>query len=622
MSSLASGRSSFAGAAAARLAGAASAQQAPANTNCLPTSTLACTVDTSETVLVTGTRIARPEVSSPSPIITLDAADLQASGTLNLSQYLTRVPALKGSLNDFDTSGYASPAATDGSSLGGLNLLNLRNLGYIRTLVLVDGHRTVSDSTGSSAVDVNTIPITLIERIDTDTAGDSAIYGADGVSGVVNFIMKHDLEGVSARAQVGASQDGGGNKYLLAFSAGHNFDDGKGNITATLEGSYQDRLYFTQRSFTKVGGRSFAVANPTEVASGVDNPNVPDFIFANNPGYISSGYHGAIDVDFDGRPRLTGQRPGLSLWHRHRQFLLAGRRRHALCRGSAGRLPADQPPPHRRTQHGHYDFASWLTVCRRTSRYGNVQTKSTSTAPFDDVTIISSDNAFLPSSLAGIIAANGGQALLAEDYLQLRNQEENKRQTVRSLLEAKGDLGDNFIKNLHYDLSYSYGQTDTDDIFENNRVTDRFFAALDSVIDPATGKPTCRSNLNPADVPPDLSGVFGVSIYSDTTPNFDSSRFGESFTPGPNSGCVPFNPFDPNANQPAARQFRHHPHPHDGRHHPCTTSTALLPAISRSSRTGACCRVRSRWYWAANTARRAAKLTSIPVSAPTISGRR
>lgn len=511
--------------------------------------------DEGETVLVTGTRIARPEISAPSPIVTLNATDIQASGSVNIGDYLTRIPALKGSLNDFDTSGYASPAATDGSSLGGLNLLNLRNLGYIRTLVLIDGHRVVSESTGSAAVDINTIPITLIDRIDTDTAGDSAIYGADGVSGVVNFIMKHDLEGVRARVQAGTPQDGGGSKFLLAFSAGHNFDNGKANLTATFEGSYQQALYFEKRRFTRVGGRSFFVANPIEFASGVDDPNVPDFVPRTDPGYITSGYHGAIDVDLDGLPDYEGN---------GNAYNLGTDIGNASALGSSGMPYAEdlqgdfQPVARRRLAEvsGHYDFASWLTLSGDI-RYANVQTKSRSSAPFDDYAVISSDNAFLPPALAAVIAGNGGQALLAEDYLQLRNEEEVKRETVRTVIEAKGDLGDHgWLNGLHYDLSYVYGQTDVDDVFENNRVTDRFFAALDSVRD-AGGNPVCRSSLNPGAVPPDLSGFFGPdnTIFSDTAPNFDSSRFGESFAPGPGSGCVAFNPFDQSTPQPDAVNF-------------------------------------------------------------------
>jgi len=154
-----------------------------------------------ETVVVTGTRIPRPELDLPSPTITLSDQDLKNSGTTNLGDYLKRIPALVGSLGDYQTNGYGTPASNDGSSLGGLNLLDLRNLGYVRTLVLIDGKRVVASSTGSAAVDISTIPITLISDIQTSTSGQSSIYGADAVSGVVNFIMKHDLEGIHTRFQ-------------------------------------------------------------------------------------------------------------------------------------------------------------------------------------------------------------------------------------------------------------------------------------------------------------------------------------------------------------------------------------------------------------------------------------
>ena len=163
-----------------------------------------------ETVVVTGTRIPRPAYDLPSPVATLSAEEIQRSGTTNLTDYLRRVPSLAGSLGNFQTSGYNTPAANDLSSLGGLNLLDLRNLGYVRTLVLIDGHRTVSQSTGSAAVDIDTIPISLTDRVDVTTGGASAVYGADGVSGVVNFVMKHDLTGVHLKTQLGAPEDGGG----------------------------------------------------------------------------------------------------------------------------------------------------------------------------------------------------------------------------------------------------------------------------------------------------------------------------------------------------------------------------------------------------------------------------
>jgi iron complex outermembrane receptor protein len=257
-----------------------------------------------ETVVVTGTRIPRPEFDLPSPTVTLSDQDIQHSGTTNLGDYLKRIPALVGSLGDYQTNGYATPASNDGSSLGGLNLLDLRNLGYVRTLVLIDGKRVVASSTGSAAVDISTIPITLISDIQTSTSGQSSIYGADAVSGVVNFIMKHDLEGIHARFQAGTSEDGGGSKYLTAVSVGHNFDDGKGNFFATFEGAYQDHLFFTQRKFTNVGGIQYFVTNPANPDG--SNPSLPANIPTNDAAFIFSALTGAIDTDLDGLPDRLG----------------------------------------------------------------------------------------------------------------------------------------------------------------------------------------------------------------------------------------------------------------------------------------------------------------------------
>src|ERR1700741_3652503 len=148
----------------------------------LTTATVARAQEQVETVVVTGTRIPRPAYDLPNPVATVNADEIQHSGTTNLTDYLKRIPALTGSLNDFSTSGYNTPAANDLSSLGGLNLLDLRNLGYVRTLVLIDNHRTVSESTGSAAVDIDSIPISTLDRVDVSTGGASAVYGADGVS--------------------------------------------------------------------------------------------------------------------------------------------------------------------------------------------------------------------------------------------------------------------------------------------------------------------------------------------------------------------------------------------------------------------------------------------------------
>src|SRR4029078_1498203 len=121
------------------------------------------------------------------PMVSIGSDQVERSGTTNLTQFLTGFPALQGSSgSDLNSGNNAAIGAT------GLNILNLRNLGVQRTLVLVDGRRHVAAIPGSQAVDINTIPQALVERVDIQTGGASAIYGADGVSGVVNFVMKKD----------------------------------------------------------------------------------------------------------------------------------------------------------------------------------------------------------------------------------------------------------------------------------------------------------------------------------------------------------------------------------------------------------------------------------------------
>ncbi len=502
-----------------------------------------------EEVVVTGTRIPRPEYDLPSPTMTLDSASIQHSGTINLTDYLKRVPALVGSLGDYQTNGYATPSATDASSLGGLNLLDLRNLGYVRTLVLIDGKRSVGESTGSAAIDVATIPITLIDRVEVATGGASAIYGADGVSGVVNFILKHNLEGIHAQVQAGTSEDGGGSKSRFDISVGHNFDDDKGNITFTVEGTLQDHLFFTQRKFTNTGTVQFFVANPANLDG--SNLALPANIPTTDAQYLYSAPTGAVWSDFfnqsspdflgNGQPYI----PGIDIGNASRI-------------GSSGMpyaedLQADFQPTTRRAiaeLDGTYEFNRFFNLTG-SFKYAHVETRSLSSAPFDDIAILNTDNAFLPANIVTAINAGGtGVGILSEDYLAIRNQEEVKRDTYRGTLELNGDLPDvPFLENFKYNASYVYGQTDVDDINLNNRVTDRFFAALDSVIDPGTGLPTCRSNLDPLAVPPDIGGQF-----SDTTP-FDPANWPLTFTPGANSGCVAYNPFGPNAASKAAIAF-------------------------------------------------------------------
>lgn len=182
-------------------------------------------------IVVTGSRIRRDPTTAPTPLIQVSRETLVTSGQNTMIDYLATIPALSNSV---------VPSDTTGSNLGdgGLSFANLRSLGSNRTLTLVDGRRHVGSNGGSLAVDVDTIPRLLIENIEIVTGGASSVYGADAVSGVLNFKLRRDFEGLEIDANYGQkNQDGQANKRISAL-VGKNFFDDRLNLYAFAE--YED----------------------------------------------------------------------------------------------------------------------------------------------------------------------------------------------------------------------------------------------------------------------------------------------------------------------------------------------------------------------------------------------
>ena len=144
-----------------------------------------------EKIVVTGSRIQRSSAATPVPTTVIDAAQIKQLGFNNAGDILNSLPAIANSLG--------SRRGSDGlgDSTAGLELANLRGLGTSRTLVLINGRRQVGSSSGNTSVDLSSIPTQMIERIEVITGAAGAVYGADAVSGVVNFIMKQRYNGVT-----------------------------------------------------------------------------------------------------------------------------------------------------------------------------------------------------------------------------------------------------------------------------------------------------------------------------------------------------------------------------------------------------------------------------------------
>ncbi len=167
-----------------------------------------------EAVEVTGSRIKKAELEGQTPVVTITARDIEATGLGSIGDVIQRLSVSGSSLNTkFNSAGnFGFPA--DGGGVGsGSTTISLRNIGAKRTLVLVDGLRWVNESSGSgvsAAVDLNTIPASAVERIEILTDGASSLYGSDAISGVINIITKRKSEGLGANISYGDySKDGG-----------------------------------------------------------------------------------------------------------------------------------------------------------------------------------------------------------------------------------------------------------------------------------------------------------------------------------------------------------------------------------------------------------------------------
>ena len=478
-----------------------------------------------EEVVVTSSRIPQSAVTFSAPVVTMDADAIRFSGKTNMTELLKDLPALTNSLDSNDSAG---PNAFIGGT--GLTLLNLRNLGEDRTLVLVDGRRHVSSLPGSAAVDVETIPIALVERVEVQTGGASAIYGADGVSGVVNFIMRKRFEGLDSTMQFGRSSRGDADSRLISLIGGQNLFDDRANVTLALEYASEDRLNQNQRSYTRSENRSLFVGNPADVG---DVEGVPDLIPVRDIGYWDSSPAGSVyllGLDDEGGLDLPDNLidfNGTGLPYDYGSVQPTGGRAPFATLyqqgGDATRVAAYagdlMPEKDRYTANLFADFE--LSDSARVFgelKYSRTEAYTLSQPTFDFFLIIAPDNPYIPAPIA---AASGGLPVaVSRDHFDLGTRfEEVTRATTRGVLGLDGDLTDH----IRYEISYVYGETESK-VTNLERIEDRFAAAIDVVTNPATGQPACRSTLDP-------------TAFEDA----------ETFTPGANGGCVPINLFGYNA---------------------------------------------------------------------------
>jgi iron complex outermembrane recepter protein len=205
-------------------------------------------------VVVTGSRIARPEFDNLQPTVTIDSKFLDQRGSLDIGQALSELPA-------FAIQPSSAANAPQGTFGIAQSFVDLYGLGSQRTLTLVNGRRFVSSNTSSlfnngsntsnggpgAQVDLNTVPTKLVDHVETISVGGAPIYGADAIAGTVNIILKKDYEGLDVDGLVGVSGQGDAWNYRARVLGGQNLFDGRANVTGVAEYTKTDGLVGTAR---------------------------------------------------------------------------------------------------------------------------------------------------------------------------------------------------------------------------------------------------------------------------------------------------------------------------------------------------------------------------------------
>ncbi|MBO1254204.1 TonB-dependent receptor [Alteromonas sp. 5E99-2] len=507
-----------------------------------------------EKISVTGSRISRDSaLDTTSPVFVIGGEDIQLSGQIDIGALLRESPQLQGSLP-------GSFSAFNGSPLGA-SLLNLRNLGEERTLVVENGRRHISGIEGTASVDVNTISTALLKNVEILTGGASAIYGADAVSGVVNFNIRDgkSFDGIEVRTQTGVTDDGDANEFFISVANG--IASNKGDLVFAVEYQQTSPVFARDRSFAGSGLLGQVTNNEaTQNAFGVDsrfaNTFVPDerLPISSAGGVISLSGSAFGDVFSSGGATGCGVALGSAGVPTCQFFAEDGLR--AFNPGdvfvdafaaSGGDGVATEPdlelilPDTKRLlfqTSGSYELADFVNVFVD-AKYVTSDTQETNQVNgFNDDIPILLDNPFIPDELAnqidGLVAEGVDVNLVvSRDVLDItaRSNPLAERRTFRVVTGFEGYIPGT---SLDFEVFYNYGRTDADTT-SNERLEDRYFAAIDAVVDPVTGNTVCRSDIDSSATPP--SSPFPVANENFAFTTFDAG----------DGQCVPISIFGENS---------------------------------------------------------------------------
>jgi outer membrane receptor protein involved in Fe transport len=461
-------------------------QAAPAPTSTPQGSAAPATSDVSE-IVVTGSLLIKNGNQAPTPLTVLGIQQLNQAAPLSAVDALNQLPVFKGS---------TSPQNSGSPAGNGHNLLDLRNLGQNRTLVLLDGRRFPATTT-TGVVDVDLLPEALISRVDVVTGGASAAYGSDAVAGVVNFVLNTKFTGLKMDVRAGESTYSDDFTRREDVTAGTEFAGGRGHLVFNLEDYQSDGI-------TDPNARKWEAAHVAFIpnAAGFQPPASS---IASNVNIASMAYGGLIT---SGPLKGTTFGPGgAPMPFAYGTNVTAN----YMIGGQSEQEPTVFVTPLGRDvafAHGEYDLNANLTAYAEGqfstahTRYVQDYGMESGTAAFT----IYNTNAYLPAAtLAAMNAAHITSFTLGRldnDFPPVTNNSTDI--AYRGLVGLRGAFGE-----WNFDAYYQHGESRTDTVTENNPIKDNLYNAANAVVGP-NGSIVCQSSLaNPNNgcVPIDLFGV-------------------------------------------------------------------------------------------------------------------
>lgn len=437
-------------------------------------------------IIVTGSRIARSDFSSTSPIVTTNKEALAETGTVNIENALNQLPQFV----------QGQTQSTIGAvALAGRASLNLRGLGETRNLVLLDGRR-LPLSNANGVVDVNMIPQFILDGVETITGGASAVYGSDAMSGVVNFKSVRDFTGVQLDVRSGFSDQGGADTLDIGLTAGFAIAEDRGNVLLSASFTDRDVLWGHERDFYQLGVLSSFIGTGTFVPAPTNLPQqaVVNTVFAGY-GVAAGSVLNSRSLGFNDNGTLFGQIGAFNYRGPTTEYF--------STTGNTVRQPVTYQeyvvnPLDRKSFFGKVDF----DVTDSLTAYGQfLYTKTTATGQVGwsptlfVVPTMPATNPFIPADLRTILASRpqpGADFTLNQRFMAFDYREFPSDFTVgQYIVGLRGELP---FKDWRWDVYGSYDSTDLvetqDTALLNSRLRNLLYA-------PDGGASICAGGYNP-----------------------------------------------------------------------------------------------------------------------------